>query len=321
MTSAKPRCSTRRYWLTESGLSITEWQPIGGAIPPLSQADWHSLFDEYRASPQYAMLNQGMDIQGFKTIFWWEYVHRLWGRLIGFVFLVPLLWFVVRRRIPRALVPWLLLLFLLGGMQGAIGWWMVASGLDQGPFVSAYRLTIHLGFALLLYAAMLWLALSLWRGAPPATAPTALRAGSIAILLLAFMTILAGGFVAGSHAGLIYNEFPTMGDGLVPPDYRNPALGFWRNAFENQAAIQLHHRILASTTVLAVLAFAGLLWRRLPSLRAEAAALGAMVLLQFALGVSTLLLQVPLPLAVLHQAGAALLLSLAVVAAERLTRV
>jgi heme a synthase len=305
--------------LTESGLSITEWQPIGGAVPPLGQADWQSLFDQYRASPQYAEINQGMDLAGFKTIFWWEYVHRLWGRLIGFVFLLPLVWFVARRRIPRALVPWLFLIFLLGGMQGAVGWWMVASGLDQGPWVSAYRLSLHLGFALLLYAAMLWLALRLWRPPPRAGAPAPFAIAGLGILLLAFVTILAGGFVAGTHAGLIYNEFPTMGDGLVPPDYRNPALGFLRNAFENPAAIQLHHRILASTTLVTVLAFAAWLIARLPSLRGEALALGAMVLLQFALGLSTLLLQVPLPLAVLHQAGAALLLTLAITAAERLT--
>jgi cytochrome c oxidase assembly protein subunit 15 len=304
--------------LTESGLSITEWQPIGGAVPPLNATDWQSLFDQYRASPQYHQLNGGMDLAGFKTIFWWEYVHRLWGRLIGFVFLLPLVWFAAKGRIQRSLVPWLLLLFLLGGLQGAVGWWMVASGLDQGPFVSAYRLTIHLGFALALYAAMLWLALSLWRAPPRAAAPPGLRAASFGILLLAFLTILAGGFVAGSHAGLIYNEFPTMGDGLVPPDYRNPALGWLRNAFENQAAIQLHHRILASTTLLAVLFFALLLWRRAQSLRGEAVAFGAMVLVQFALGLSTLLLQVPLPLAVLHQAGAALLLTLSVICAERL---
>jgi cytochrome c oxidase assembly protein subunit 15 len=306
--------------LTESGLSITEWQPIGGAVPPLSAADWQSLFDQYRASPQYFAINQGMDLAGFKTIFWWEYVHRLWGRLIGFVFLLPLVWFVARRRIARPLVPWLVGLFLLGALQGAIGWWMVASGLDQGPWVSAYRLALHLGFALALYAAMLWLALRLWRAPPRVMAPAGLGRAALALLLLVFVTILAGGFVAGSHAGLIYNEFPSMGDGLVPPDYRNQALGFLRNAFENPAAIQLHHRLLATMTLVAVLGFAGWTFRRAPLARAEAAALGVMVLLQFALGLATLLLHVPLPLAVLHQAGAALLLTFAVAAAERLYR-
>ncbi len=305
--------------LTESGLSITEWQPIGGAVPPLSGADWQSLFDQYRASPQYHELNQGMDLAGFKTIFWWEYVHRLWGRLIGLVFLLPLIWFVAKRRIARALVPRLVGLFLLGALQGAVGWWMVASGLDQGPWVSAYRLTVHLGFALALYAAMLWLALRLWRGPPRMAAPARFGRTALGIVLLAFVTILAGGFVAGSHAGLIYNEFPTMGDGFVPPDYRNEALGLLRNSFENPAAIQFHHRLLATTTLLAVLGFAAWTFSRAPLVHIEAAALAAMVLLQFGLGLATLLLQVPLALAVLHQAGAALLLTAAIVAAERLT--
>ena len=306
--------------LTESGLSITEWQPIGGAVPPLSAGEWQTLFEQYRATPQYAELNQGMSLAGFQTIFWWEYVHRLWGRLIGVAFLLPLVWFVLHGRIARPLILPLVGLFLLGGLQGAVGWWMVASGLDQGPFVSAYRLTVHLGFALALYAAMLWLALRLWRTPQAAPPPRRFGRAALALAALVFLTVLAGGFVAGTHAGLIYNEFPRMGAGFVPEDYRNPALGLLRNAFENQAAVQLHHRLLATTTLVASLVFAGWVLRQVRGARVEAAALALMVLLQFALGLSTLLLQVPLPLAVMHQAGAALLLTAALVLAERLAR-
>jgi cytochrome c oxidase assembly protein subunit 15 len=305
--------------LTESGLSIVEWQPIGGAVPPLSHADWQHLFDEYRASPQYHLLNQGMDLAGFQTIFWWEYVHRLWGRLIGFVFLVPLVWLAITGRMARGMILPLSGFFLLGAVQGAIGWWMVASGLDAGPFVSPYRLSFHLGFALALYGAMLWVALDLWR-APAPPAPPSLRRAALLLLALVFVTLLAGGFVAGSHAGLIYNEFPAMGDRLVPPDYRNPALSWWRNAFETPAAIQLHHRILAITTLCAVLAFSAWIARRAKWARGEAAALALVGLAQVALGIATLLLHVPIALAMAHQAGAATLLTLTVIAAQVLHR-
>jgi cytochrome c oxidase assembly protein subunit 15 len=305
--------------LTESGLSITEWQPIGGAIPPLGHADWQALFDQYRASPQYREINQGMDLAGFQSIFWWEYVHRLWGRLIGFVFLLPLIWFAVTGRITRRMILPLSSFFLLGGVQGAIGWWMVASGLDSGPFVSPYRLTFHLGFALALYGAMLWVALDMWRPPAPA-APGTMRVTSLFLVALVFVTVLAGGFVAGAHAGLIYNEFPMMGDGLIPFDYRNATLSWIRNAFENPAAIQLHHRILAITTLCASLGFSAWVATRAPWARVEAALLAAMVVVQVALGITTLLLQVPLTIAALHQAGAATLLTLAIVLAQRLYR-
>ncbi|MEJ0072453.1 MAG: COX15/CtaA family protein [Pseudomonadota bacterium] len=306
--------------LTESGLSIVTWEPIGGAIPPLDQADWQRLFADYQHSPQYRQVNQGMGLDEFRTIFWWEYVHRLWGRLIGLAFLAPLLWFAATGRLARRLRLPLAGIFVLGGLQGALGWWMVASGLRDVPWVSPYRLTAHLGLALLIYAATLWIALDLLR--PRAAAATAgLRRGARALLALVFTTILAGGFVAGTDAGLIYNSFPWMGDGLIPPDYRNPALGFLQNALENHPAVQFHHRVLAITTVVVVAAF-WLAARRhalAPPARHALAGLLAMALLQAGLGISTLLLHVPVALAALHQAGAVALLTLALLTAHALS--
>lgn len=306
--------------LTESGLSIVHWEPIGGAIPPLDQADWQRLFADYQHSPQYHQLNQGMSLDEFRTIFWWEYVHRLWGRLIGLVFLVPLVWFAASGRLERRLRLPLAGIFVLGGLQGALGWWMVASGLRDVPWVSPYRLTAHLALALLIYAVTLWIALDLLR--PRATAaPPGLRRAAFAIIALVFTTILAGGFVAGTGAGLIYNSFPWMGDGLIPSDYRDPALGLIRNALENLAAVQFHHRVLAITTVIAVIAF-WLAARRHglgTGARHALTALLAMALLQAGLGISTLLLRVPIALAAPHQAGAVALLTLAVLSAHALS--
>ena len=303
--------------LTESGLSIVRWEPIGGAIPPLDDADWQRLFELYQASPQYRQVNQGMGLDEFRTIFWWEYVHRLWGRLIGVAFLVPFVWFLATGRIARALRVPLAGLFVLGGLQGALGWWMVASGLRDVPWVSPYRLTAHLGLAVAIYAAALWLALSLLRApAPPVS--QGLRRGAWLITALVFTTLLAGGFVAGTDAGLIYNTFPWMGDGLVPPDYRNPALSLLANTFENHAAIQFHHRVLAITTVAAILAFWRLARGR-TTLCAWLDALAAFALFQMGLGIATLLLQVPVALAACHQAGAVALLTLALVLAHGFT--
>jgi cytochrome c oxidase assembly protein subunit 15 len=306
--------------LTESGLSIVTWAPLGGAIPPLDHADWERLFTEYQLSPQYRQINQGMDLDAFRTIFWWEYVHRLWGRLIGLAVLVPLLWFVATGRLERRLRLPLAAIFVLGGLQGALGWWMVASGLRDVPWVSPYRLTAHLGLALLIYGAMLWIALGLLRNGVRAAAPQAARRAAFAIVALVFMTILAGGFVAGTDAGLIYNSFPWMGDGLIPPDYRNPALGLLRNAFENQPAVQLHHRVLAVTTVIAIGAFwlAARGHAQSASARRTLDLLLGMVFLQAGVGISTLLLVVPIPLAALHQAGAVALLTAALLAAHAL---
>jgi cytochrome c oxidase assembly protein subunit 15 len=298
--------------LTWSGLSITEWQPVTGIVPPLSAADWTVEFDKYQQTPQYKLLNAGMALGDFKTIFLWEYVHRLWGRLIGFVYLLPFVYFLWRGRIPRRLAWPLAGIFALGFAQGALGWYMVESGLADRIEVSQYRLTAHLALALVIYAATLWTALGLLEN--PSSGASRIRRGAEIVLGLVGLTIVAGGFVAGLNAGLVYNTFPLMGGRLVPADYAQLA-PFVRNWFENVAAVQFDHRMLAMTTIVSVIA----LWQAgrrdtlpLPAQRALHALL-AIAVLQLSLGISTLLLVVPIPLAAAHQAGAVLLLSAAIV--------
>ena len=298
--------------LTESGLSITEWRPLTGVIPPLTEAEWEASFALYRQIPEYQLLNKGMSLAEYKSIYWWEFIHRLWGRLIGIAFAVPLAIFLLRRRIGRALAPWLGLLLVLGALQGALGWYMVASGLSERTDVSQYRLAAHFGLAVALYAGVFWTGLTLVRPAPAEAHEGArLRPWLIAALSSIGLTMIAGAFVAGLNAGFLYNEFPWMGQGLVPPDYNHRSGGFWENAFENPAAAQLHHRILAVASLAAVLA----VWFRSRSLSLPSAARWAlagfllMALTQLALGVLTLVLVVPIPLAALHQAGALMLLS------------
>jgi heme a synthase len=315
--------------LTLSGVSITEWQPVSGIIPPLSHAAWMAEFDRYKEIPQYRLLNYGMSLAQFKYIFLWEYAHRLWGRLIGFAYAVPLVYFLLRRQVPRPLALPLCGIFLLGAAQGALGWYMVESGLVDRVEVSQYRLVAHLALALAIYSMTLWIALGLLESPSPACPhpnPPPLagegvrrasggrvgawrRAGEALIALVA-LTICAGGFTAGLNAGLTYNTFPLMDGQLVPAGYAR-LQPFWHNWFENIAAVQFDHRLLAETTAAAVL----LLWlagRRAALPRATRLALHALLaaaLLQFALGVSTLLLVVPVPFAAAHQAGAVLLLT------------
>ena len=332
--------------LTLSGLSITEWQPVTGMLPPLSDADWLAEFAKYKQIPQYRLLTYGMSLAQFKTIFLWEYAHRLWGRLIGFTYAMPLVYFVARRLVPRRLVPALAGILLLGAAQGALGWYMVESGLADRVEVSQYRLVAHLALALLIYAATLWLALDLLalnphpsprplagEGVAASTAdPLPRKRGRVGVgvlwrlaadvfLGLVALTICAGGFTAGLHAGLTYNTFPLMDGQLVPAGYAQ-LHPFARNWFENVAAVQFDHRLLATTTVTAVL----LLWlagrrARLPHpARLALHALLAAAALQFMLGVSTLLLVVPIPLAAAHQAGAVLLLTAALLFRHTLCR-
>jgi cytochrome c oxidase assembly protein subunit 15 len=296
--------------LTGSGLSIMEWAPLSGALPPLGHLEWQRLFALYRQIPQYRLLHPDMDLAGFQHIFWLEYAHRLWGRLLGVVFFVPLVWFAATGRIPRALLPRLAVLFVLGALQGAVGWFMVASGFMAGSTsVSAYRLVVHLTLALLLYGAILWTALSLWRPTPAPTASGRLTRRLAATLAgLVAVTIVAGGFVAGLHAGLTYNSFPLMDGSLVPPGYA--ALPFPRDWFENIAAVQFDHRLLATLTALAAAAVIAVGWRDgPPHIKPLLIALGALVSLQYLLGVATLLLVVPIPLAAAHQACAVLVLT------------
>ena len=303
--------------LTGSGLSIMEWAPIRGALPPLGEAEWQRLYDLYRTIPQYALVNQGFGIEGFKGIFWLEWSHRLWGRLIGLAFAGGLAWFWLRGRVPAGLKPRLVGLLLLGGMQGAVGWFMVASGFEADrTAVSPWRLVIHLSLALVLFGALLWTAWGLLHPerAAPALARPARRAAHVAAGL-AGLAMLAGGFVAGIRAGLDFNTFPLMEGRIVPPGYGALA-PFWRNAVENVAAVQFHHRVLATFALGAGLWAA---WRaaRLP-VRADTArargwgmALGAAVVAQYGLGVATLLLVVPAWLGTLHQTVAVAVLTAA----------
>jgi cytochrome c oxidase assembly protein subunit 15 len=231
--------------LTRSGLSIVEWQPLMGAIPPLTEAHWQELFDKYRQTPEYLQVNKGMSLHEFKGIFWWEYLHRLLGRLIGLVFFVPLLWFMVKRKVEWALVPRLVAIFLLGGVQGAIGWWMVKSGLISDPRVSHVRLSIHLGIAFLIFAAMFWTALGLWAGAPARDPHRRRLAGyGAGLSVLTFVMVLSGALVAGTRAGYAYNTFPLMTGHFFPPEYfmLQP---WWDNFLHNMATVQFNHRLIA----------------------------------------------------------------------------
>jgi heme a synthase len=324
--------------LTLSGLSITEWEPVTGILPPLSAAAWETEFAKYQHIPQYRLVNYGMSLDQFKTIYLWEYVHRLWGRLIGFAYALPFFYFVLRRRMPRPLLLPLAGILLLGFLQGALGWYMVESGLAERVEVSQYRLVAHLALALLIYAATLWVALGILAPSPHPNPPPLAgeggarrisdgRVGAVwlraaeALLGLVGLTILAGGFVAGLHAGLTYNTFPLMDGSFVPGGYAqlHPLV---RNWFENIAAVQFDHRMLATMTVAAV-ALSWLAGRSAPlPYRARLAlhALLAAVLLQFALGVATLLFVAPIPLAAAHQAGAVILLTAAIVLRHTLRR-
>ncbi len=272
--------------LTHSGLSITEWQPIVGTLPPLTDAQWAETFAKYQATPEYSQVNRGMTLDAFKSIFWWEYCHRLLGRAIGVAFVVPLLGFIARRRIPAGLAPKLFGIFALGALQGAMGWYMVQSGLVDDPRVSQLRLTAHLGLAFIIFAAMLWTALSLLRGpARGGSGAAPLRRFAYALTALIFVMVLSGGLVAGIRAGFAYNTFP-----------------------------QFDHRVIACVLALAV----PLLWWRVRAspdaaarARSGANLLLGLLALQVTLGVCTLILVVPLPLAAAHQAGALLLFAAA----------
>jgi cytochrome c oxidase assembly protein subunit 15 len=299
--------------LTLSGLSITEWKPVVGVVPPLSDADWAAEFHKYKEIPEYQVVHFGMNLDEFKSIYWWEYAHRLLGRLIGIAFAAPFVWFLLRRRLPRRLVAPLCGILLLGFAQGALGWYMVESGLADRVEVSQYRLVAHLALALAIYAAILWVALGVVRGAARADPERGWRLAGDAVLLLVAVTISAGGFVAGTRAGFSYNTFPAMDGRLVPEGYAQ-LHPFILNWFENIAAVQFDHRLLAVATAVVI----ALVWLRgqragLPKpVRAALHGLTVVALLQVALGIATLLLVVPVPLAAAHQAGAVLLLTAAI---------
>ncbi len=294
--------------LTHSGLSMVEWQPIAGILPPTSDAAWVDMFEKYQQFPEFKKLNHGMTLDGFKNIFWLEYLHRLWGRTIGMAFLLPLIVFGVRRQIPARLIPKLIGVFVLGGLQGAMGWYMVKSGLIDRPDVSHYRLTAHLGLAFLIYGYIVWTALSLLNPHPAGDkSGHAFRLG-ILLLVLLCLTVLLGGLVAGLDAGFAYNTFPLMAGQWIPDNIMS--LTPWlSNFFENPTTVQFCHRLVATLTLIGVCGYAG--WLRTQPVAAHAQRAGlwliAVVLTQFCLGVATLLYVVPVPLAAAHQAGALVL--------------
>ncbi len=306
--------------LTGSGLSMTDWRPVTGVLPPMSEAGWAEEFAKYRESPEFQKVNSHMDVEAFKGIFWLEYLHRLLGRVIGIAFFLPFVVFALRGDIRLREYPKFVAMFVLGGLQGLLGWYMVKSGLVDVPHVSQYRLTAHLSMAFLVYGFMLWVGLSLWFSKDsPGRHPWFARTTALTGLLV--LTILSGGFVAGLKAGKIYNTFPLMGDGLVPEGLF--ALSpFWRNFFENATTVQFDHRVLALTTFTLIVVY----WIR--SRRANLprrAALGATALmhtaaLQVLLGVTTLLMAVPIVLGALHQAVAMLLLTAALFLTHSLSR-
>lgn len=296
--------------LTESGLSMVEWRPFMGWIPPIGDAEWQRVFDMYKATPEYSAANFWMSLDDFKTIFFWEYIHRVWGRLIGIVFALPFLVFLITGRIERALAPRLALLFVLGGIQGAIGWWMVTSGLVDEARVSPYRLAVHLSMAFLILGLLLWTALGLVQ--KPSGGTRSQRIGAGHVLAAISITVVLGAFVAGTDAGFAYNTFPLMAGEFVPEGYWSSDLG-WRTLVEHVPAVQFHHRWVAILTALLTLAFVARNRGKVEGPAKLALTLLAVaVLCQVALGISALLAVVPVWLGALHQAGAVVLFSVAV---------
>lgn len=289
--------------LTDSGLSITEWQLFVGTIPPLSEADWHKAFEAYRQIPEYRLVNRGMSLEAFKFIYWWEWAHRFLGRMIGFVFLLPFLWFWRRGLIGRQLMPKLMVMFVLGGAQGALGWYMVSSGLVDRVDVSQYRLAAHLGLAVAIIAYIFWVAIGLRPGAQASHAVSGgQRASALGLTALVYLQIIAGAFVAGIDAGMGYNTWPLM-DGALIPSGLGAMSPWYLNLFENALTVQFDHRLVAYGIVAWALLHAFFIR---PDGHARAVA--AIALAQAGLGVWTLLAQVPVPLGVVHQAGAVILL-------------
>jgi cytochrome c oxidase assembly protein subunit 15 len=306
--------------LTESGLSIVEWKPVAGTLPPLNQEQWTQAFEAYKTIPQYRELNAGMNLAEFKTIFWWEWSHRLLGRVIGAAYLLPFLWLLWRGVLSADLRRRLWLIFGLGALQGAVGWWMVASGLSQRVEVSQYRLAAHLVLALLIFAGIVW-TLRRLADRPPSTATWRLKITSVVLVVLTFVQLYLGALVAGLRAGRVYNTWPDIDGTLIPSAARlffeTP---WWRNLFDNPLTVQFEHRMTA------YLLFALAVLHALDAVRSRAGTavvngalwLAAVITLQATLGILTLLNQVPTSLALAHQAVAIAVLTLAISQAERL---
>jgi cytochrome c oxidase assembly protein subunit 15 len=306
--------------LTESGLSIVEWKPVTGTLPPLTEAHWHEAFEAYKKIPQYRELNHGMSLAEFKNIFWWEWSHRLLGRTIGTVFLLPFLFFLWRGVLSSGLKARLWVIFALGGLQGFVGWWMVASGLTHRVEVSQYRLAVHLMLALIIFAAIVWV-LRRMNAGTTALASTRLRVTSWVLLGLTFLQIYFGALVAGLRAGRVFNTWPEIDGAFIPSASRlffeDP---WWRNMFDNALTVQFQHRMTA------YLLFAVAIWHALDALLGRAKRsvvngalwLVAMIAVQAMLGILTLLHQVPIDLALAHQGVAIIVLTLAILQVERM---
>jgi len=292
--------------LTESGLSMVNWKPVTGWLPPLSGAEWQAMFELYQQSPQYLKINLGMSLNEFQEIFWLEFLHRLWGRLIGLAFGLPLIFFIVKGWISKSMIAPLCMLFVLGGAQGVLGWYMVKSGLVDDPEVSQYRLMAHLGFAFVLYAALIWTGLSFIKQKKFQQITHSFKSLSLVLWGLSFVTILAGALVAGLNAGLVYNTFPLMDGDLIPNGMLslNP---WFLNHFENITTVQFQHRLLALTTLFLTVGMY-LKFRKCAGSAQNALLLCKIVIfIQVGLGIATLLMVVPTHLASLHQACGLLL--------------
>jgi cytochrome c oxidase assembly protein subunit 15 len=298
--------------LTNSGLSMVEWKPLVGVIPPLNQVEWAETFAKYQQFPEYKKVNHKMNLEEFKSIFMFEYLHRVLGRFIGVIFLLPFLFFYFKRRIPQGLTPKLIVMFVLGGLQGLLGWYMVKSGLVDNPRVSQYRLTAHLGAAVVIYGYILWVAFGLIASKSINSMHDNIKRFSYTITGLIFLMILSGGLVAGTRAGLIYPTFPLMGDSFIPPGLyaMTPA---WLSMFEDVTTIQFNHRIFAYLLFVLILSFVYKMLKQdiSPRLRTGVYCLAALLLVQVSLGISVLLLHVPVFLAASHQGVAVMVFTAA----------
>lgn len=308
--------------LTNSGVSITQWELLSGALPPLNLDQWQAEFEHYKQIPQYKIMNQGMTLEGFKVIFWWEWSHRLLGRLVGVAFIVPFLFFLWKRMMPARLIWRCVALFALGGLQGAVGWWMVKSGLVDRTEVAPERLTIHLGLALILFCFLIWTGLEAWAGPKRPFERQRWPAIALGLAALVFLQILLGGLVAGNRAGLIYNDWPFFGGRLWPSDYVTGDLR--QTLLHSLAAVQANHRVVAYALLVLtwIVAFRARASHYLPrTLASLAVILALLVTAQAALGVGTLMMQAPFGMALAHQLTAAVVLAAAVGFAWRARRI
>ena len=305
--------------LTDSGLSMVDWKPIRGVIPPITQADWQAMFLKYQQFPEYQKTNFNMTLEQFKPIFMYEYLHRMLGRFIGIIFVLPFLFFYFTKRIVPGLTPRLLVMLVLGGSQGVLGWYMVKSGLVDNPHVSQYRLTAHLGMAVFIYGFIFWTVLDLL--APVASQPKHLKRFAYSLSGLIFLMILSGGLVAGTRAGIPYPTWPLMGDSFIPPGLYS-LQPFWLSAFEDMLTIQFNHRMFAYLIVGLVCTFAyqALKSDLQGSLKVGIYCFIGLLFLQVSLGISTLIFYIPVPIAAAHQVCAVALLSASLFVSHSFTR-